>query len=567
MTERLTRARVFTLSRLREAWLSTATRAPRPGADGVSVAQVAARPDAYLEALHAALISGEYAPSPAWRTWIPKPSGGERAVIALGVLDRVVEGALLGALRAPVDRELHGSAFAYRQGLGALRATHALLRHRDGGQRWVIRGDVAQCFDSIPHGPLLRSLEPLMAPCVLGTLQVILNRPVLDRGRREMLRSGVPQGSLLAPLLANWYLRPFDTAVTAGGAGLVRYADDFVITTAHAADAGQMLSAAQHALTHLELSLNPSKTRVVSFDDGFDFLGFRFQGGSVRVTPERVQAFQAQLTGLLSPAAPDADALRQANDLIRGWRAYFTVGQVEQDFRALDTWTRATFPHVTSNLTPLIPGVKVPTVTATIGGYAPGRYRRAPAPTAPQPTAAPTTRPATAPPDPRLAALNVAWADQISAAWGASVRPAERAAALLAARAMDATHAGTPLDVSALMIAVKAANRDLNPSGDALRQAAWTHLRTHVQGHADRVGLAQVPLVTALARVASMALIDVNLRDWHAQPVPARTLLDSALRHAIRPGTPLTWSLLLARETQALQGSVQRGSPYTWRTP
>ena len=41
--------------------------------------------------------------------------------------------------------------------------------------------------------------------------------------------SGVPQGEVLSPVLANLYLNPLDHQMAAAGFEMVRYVDDFVI--------------------------------------------------------------------------------------------------------------------------------------------------------------------------------------------------------------------------------------------------------------------------------------------------------------------------------------------------
>jgi hypothetical protein len=78
-------------------------------------------------------------------------------------------------------------------------------------------------------------------------------------------------------LLANIYLHAFDKAIAQAGYGLVRYADDFVIFTKSESEAEAALNACQEILEgQLGLVLHPEKTRVVSVDQGFEFLGFHY---------------------------------------------------------------------------------------------------------------------------------------------------------------------------------------------------------------------------------------------------------------------------------------------------
>jgi len=90
--------------------------------------------------------------------------------------------------------------------------------------------------------------------------------------------AGTLQGGALSPLLANVYLHRFDRAMTGAGQNLVRFADDFVVCCPARESARQAGELAARELADLRLRLNPAKTRVVSFDQGFQFLGHRFGG-------------------------------------------------------------------------------------------------------------------------------------------------------------------------------------------------------------------------------------------------------------------------------------------------
>jgi RNA-directed DNA polymerase len=89
---------------------------------------------------------------------------------------------------------------------------------------------------------------------------------------------GALQGGALSPLLANVYLHRFDQAMTGAGQNLVRFADDFVICCPEREAAERVGELAARELAGLRLRLNPAKTYVVSFEQGFRFLGHRFGG-------------------------------------------------------------------------------------------------------------------------------------------------------------------------------------------------------------------------------------------------------------------------------------------------
>jgi RNA-directed DNA polymerase len=88
---------------------------------------------------------------------------------------------------------------------------------------------------------------------------------------------GALQGGALSPLLANAYLHRFDQAMTDAGHNLVRFVDDFVVCCPDQESAQRAGEHAARELANLRLRLSPSKSRVVSFDQGFRFLGNRFK--------------------------------------------------------------------------------------------------------------------------------------------------------------------------------------------------------------------------------------------------------------------------------------------------
>ncbi len=116
-----------------------------------------------------------------------------------------------------------------------------------------------------------------VAMALLGALIPLARKALI----KEMGPVGTPQGSPISPLLANVYLHEFDVAMTRRGHKLVRYADDFVILCRDEAEAGLALADAEKALADLRLKLNPTKTRIVPFDEGFSFLGAAFTGEGV----------------------------------------------------------------------------------------------------------------------------------------------------------------------------------------------------------------------------------------------------------------------------------------------
>jgi retron-type reverse transcriptase len=96
-------------------------------------------------------------------------------------------------------------------------------------------------------------------------------------------QAGTSQGGVISPLLCNIYLHSFDCALNNYGGKdprkrvwLVRYADDFVLL---ARDESAIRRAAERSaaeLRALDLTIHPQKSRITTFDHGFQFVGWFF---------------------------------------------------------------------------------------------------------------------------------------------------------------------------------------------------------------------------------------------------------------------------------------------------
>ncbi len=369
---------------LLEAWHNTRSKGKARGSDGQSFDDFEADLDANLAKLEQDFRRGTYTPRPAQRVWQVKDSGGERGITVFCVRDRVALNAFRRALSGSLAPLASTASFAYREGYGAVRAAHRLLEHRKAGRVWVVRSDIKDFFDTISHSRLLGRLTEYLDADVLKLLEVILQTPIKDGLSLHIPERGLAQGSSISPILSNFYLNPFDQAVNSEGRALVRYADDFVIAAPSVSMAAMGLEVAQQVLTNLELRMNETKTQVVSFEQGFDFLGFHFNADTVRISQKSLVDFKTHLEALLFTRLErfDPSGVKRANDLIVGWRNYYSLGDVKKDYADLEQWMRDRFGSKSRLLASLSPERQIPRAP-TLGGYT--RPRRS----EPEPKASP----------------------------------------------------------------------------------------------------------------------------------------------------------------------------------
>ena len=145
--------------------------------------------------------------------------------------------------------------------------------------------------------------------------------------------------------------------VAAGSPTLIRYADDLVALCHSRQEALEIKARLADWLAPRGLSFNEDKTRVVSLEEGFDFLGFnvRRYGPKSLIKPSKAaqRRIRERLRNeLRSLRGTNAQAvLKRLNPIIRGWAAYYRTQVSSEVFSELDhylwrlTWQWATYSH------------------------------------------------------------------------------------------------------------------------------------------------------------------------------------------------------------------------------
>jgi group II intron reverse transcriptase/maturase len=273
-------ARIWEPDNLTRAWRRVKANGGGPGVDGESLRAFESNLGANLEALRQALQSGEYRPQPVRRVWAPKPGGGERPLAILTIRDRIAQRAAYDVLAPLYEQKFLDCNYGFREGRSTRDAAKAILAWRDRGRRWVVDGDIRDCFENLDHRLLLKSIaRDVKDRRFLQLIERWLKAQVFNDLSGRDLTAGAFQGGVISPLLANIYLHTFDETLMKAELALVRYADDWLILCAKKAEAQSALETATSALERLRLAVNPYKTRIVHFNDGFRFVGMFFVRG------------------------------------------------------------------------------------------------------------------------------------------------------------------------------------------------------------------------------------------------------------------------------------------------
>nr|BDA98635.1 hypothetical protein [Proteomonas sp. NEIS-1375] len=142
--------------------------------------------------------------------YIRRPDGRIRPLGLPTTNDKIVQEVMRMVLEAIYEPIFSKLSFGFRAGLGC----HDALAHVEKRFRWVdhvIKSDIEQAYPTIDHHILVNILQKRIDdPRLIRLVWKLLGCGVLDEERVIWSKTGVPQGSIVSPLLANIYYHEFD---------------------------------------------------------------------------------------------------------------------------------------------------------------------------------------------------------------------------------------------------------------------------------------------------------------------------------------------------------------------
>ena len=332
----------------------------------------------FLDDLQRELKTRNYHPFPVLRKYIPKRKKGEQRPIGIPTLkDRVVQMLLKMVLEPIFECDFLDNSNGFRLERSTLECVLPLYQYgnRICNYNYVIEGDIEGCFDNIDHEALMKSVQKRIGDKkVLRLIWRFLKAPVKEYNMLSKTKKGTPQGGILSPLLANICLNEFDHywlehwgsltnsqryhRLKHGQANcmLFRYADDFILSAKGTREGVEsiMKDCGRYFAEQLKLNLSTDKTRIVSIDEGFKFLGFQisrerlagFKCMRMRPTQENVIRLKVKLQSMLGKNADKDDPqvkIAEINRVLEGWSGYFYRVNSYKQFLALDYYAKQLF--------------------------------------------------------------------------------------------------------------------------------------------------------------------------------------------------------------------------------
>jgi len=344
--------------------------------------------DLHLSAIKRKVLSGRYTFAPFLETEIPKAESTEmRTISVASIRDTIVQSALYTYFYDQVDQQLIDSVYGYRRGRSAHDAVNCIRRLFKLGRTFVYDADLSKFFDRIDHERLMVMVEKLeIDPLATKLVFRYLKTGRIPSGQAQEHRdrkgnqlkyqptpreTGVPQGGVLSGMLSNLYLHEFERTIRDSFAGIVRYADDFVVCCESETECRSVAKLVENELDVARVKLNVEKTKYcVDANNGVDFLGFRIRTDKLSVRGRNISKFKQRIRSVISHQKPYKTPLATLRSLInrirlkihgpneeqlfalaelghsvtpfhRSWIGFFRIADDIEQIRGLDRWIRS----------------------------------------------------------------------------------------------------------------------------------------------------------------------------------------------------------------------------------
>lgn len=323
--------KIIDLQKLNEAWKHVKKNHPASGVDSVSYEDFDDNLKSELRQLAQELEEHRYESLPVKEIVLYK---GEkvRTVALFCMRDKVVQQSVAAELSKLYDAAFSSRVFAYRPGKSALDAI-AEIEEAMKSYDYVLKLDIVKFFDSINQKKLLSMLrERISEEDVTELVKEIMSAKVLDtrNGTLSVRERGVFQGSSVAPVLSNIYMKEFDEKAESTVSFYVRYADDILVMDNSREHLEEVKKMFENMLHSLDLEVQEEKTQLVSSQTGLVYLGYFFDKKGKAITDKAQDSLKDRLEEMwfLSVNSSVEEKLKKGSEIVGGWNQYYDSGRV-----------------------------------------------------------------------------------------------------------------------------------------------------------------------------------------------------------------------------------------------
>ena len=245
------------------------------------------------------------------------------------------------------------NCYAFRRGIRVTDAMRRVFRAVQNRNLWAYKLDIQNYFNSISIPILLPQLKQIFADdialynlfeAILSDNRAEYNGEIIEEQHGAM--AGIP----IASFLANVYLNEVDHYFSEHGIIYARYSDDIIIFAEDYDTLMQHKSVILGFLKEYKLNVNPSKERIYTPDEPYEFLGFKCHGKSIDISKVGIEKMKGKIRrktrSILRWKQRKGVSSEKAMARLIGRfnRVFFEQSSIEQSL----TWSRWYFPIINS---------------------------------------------------------------------------------------------------------------------------------------------------------------------------------------------------------------------------
>lgn len=254
------------------------------------------------------------------------------------------------------------NCYAFRRNVGVWEAIRRIRSTKDLEQKYCLKVDISNYFNSIDVDILLEKLNFIRDTDVfLYELfkKILKENRVTESTKLLFEKHGAMAGTPTSPFFANVYLRDVDYYFNELGVLYFRYSDDILIFADNLEQLKDYQSKLYEQIYDLGLTINPTKESISAPGEIWEFLGFSYRNGEIDLSDTTLRKIKAKIKR-------KADALRRwsrnknlsyekgAIGLIHAMnRKFFGYSVTEDDDDETEskefTWSRWFFPNLTTD--------------------------------------------------------------------------------------------------------------------------------------------------------------------------------------------------------------------------